>query len=331
MDTLNPPSSSNDITKNFYNARDKNNITMTQLRSRIWSDGRVGTYLVARQGQTDLNNLYQNEIAAMVDAEGNRSYYVTDPAAFRTAIGAPGLTGVNVITGGFDRKFVNFDSKVASGWTGESANIIEMQDKNGVFVGQLRFSGNSDGAVESSLVARRGLSTDSGGIKQNIFSAKVNTNGDPVYYVSSPANFRTAIGLGYFGRLSGLSANKTLTTTATKMPLQNFIGNICTASSNGIKFNTTGSFMIWGAVYISTGAAQNDIIHVQLRVNDTNVLDQLTRCPGASPYEVFTVGPWIYYCSDASQVLSLYVYNQAQASGVATDSNSTNLMAVKVS
>lgn len=208
--------------------------------------------------------------------------------------------------------------------------MIGMRDKNDVYVGQLRFNAQADGAVETALVARRGLSSDSGGIKQNVLSAKVTTSGDFTYYVSSPAGFRTAIGLGYFGRLSGLSANKTLTTTAAKMPLQNFIGNICTASSNGIKFNTTGSFMIWGAVYISTGAAQNDIIHVQLRVNDTNVLDQLTRCPGASPYEVFTVGPWIYYCSDASQVLSLYVYNQAQASGVATDSNSTNLMAVKI-
>ena len=89
MDTLNPPSSGQ-ISKNYYNVRDKNDITITQLRSRIWSDGKVGTYLVARQGQTTSSNLYQNEIAAIVDANGNYSYYITSPEKFRDAIAAAG-------------------------------------------------------------------------------------------------------------------------------------------------------------------------------------------------------------------------------------------------
>lgn len=99
MDTLNPPSSDT-ISKNSLNVRDKNNITMTQIRTRMWPDGRVGTYLVARQGQSTSGNLYQNEIAAMVDANGNYSYYVTNGEKFRDAINAAGSqNGMNATVG----------------------------------------------------------------------------------------------------------------------------------------------------------------------------------------------------------------------------------------
>lgn len=313
----------------FFN--DKDNENMSAIQSIIRTDGRSDIGLYAFNEANGGSNIYTNALRVQMDNEGIASYYVSAPAAFRSAIGAASLTGINVITGGFDRKFINFDYAATSGWTAESANLIGMQDKNGVYVGQLRFNINSDGAVETALVARRGKSTDSGGIKQNSLSAKVTPEGEFQYFVASPFWFRRAIGLGYFGCLSGLTANKTLTTTAAKMPLKTFRGSGCSASSNGIKFGTTGEFVIWGSAYISTGTAQNDIIHIQLRVNDTNIIDQLTRSPGGSPYQVFTVGPWIYSCSNADQILSLYAYNQAQGSGVVTDTNTTNLMAVKIS
>ena len=310
---------------------DKDGENMSAVQSIIRTDGRsdVGLYAF-NEPNGGSSDPYINAFRVQMDKEGAASYYVTAPAAFRTAIGAASLTGVNVITGAFDRKFTNWDSKATSGWVADSANLIGMRDKNDIYVGQLRFNAQADGSVETALVARRGLSTDSGGIKQNFISAKVTASGEFQYFVASPYWFRRAIGLEYYGRISGLSANKTLTTTAAKMPLKTFYGSGCTSSSNGIKFNTTGTFLIWGSAYISTGTTQNNIIHVQLRVNDVTIYDQLTRTSGASPYEVYTVGPWIYPCTDANHVLSLYVYNQAEASGVVTDANTTNVMAVKI-
>lgn len=162
------------------------------------------------------------------------------------------------------------------------------------------------------------------------FCMDANKDGSISYSITNPEAFRHAIEVDWFGRYSGLSANKALSTTAQKISLRDFYGYGCTASSGGIKFNRTGAFMIWGSIYLSTGTTEKDIIHVQLRVNNTQIFDQLSRSTAVNPYMVIPVGPWIYYVSDASQVLSLYAYNQLQASGVVADSYGTNLMCYKL-
>ena len=139
------------------------------------------------------------------------------------------------------------------------------------------------------------------------------------------------LGVGKYGRFSGLTSNTTLTTTAAKMPLANFVGWGCESSSNGIKFNSPGMYLICGSIYVTTGGTQYDILHVQIRVNNVLITEYLYRSPRTGDlYQNFTVGPWLYYASDASQVAYLYAYNQTAARSVVANVNSTNLVVVKI-
>ena len=83
--TANPSARSDVHPINIYDA---NGILIGQLRVSNETDGRIGAGIIARQGTTAGGGIKQNRIMAYTDAAGNYTYSVTDPAAFRNALGA---------------------------------------------------------------------------------------------------------------------------------------------------------------------------------------------------------------------------------------------------
>lgn len=104
--TANPSARSDVHPINIYDA---NGILIGQLRVSNETDGRIGAGIIARQGTTAGGGIKQNRIMAYTDAAGNYTYSVTDPAAFRDALGAssgvwtsamiPGLAASKITSG----------------------------------------------------------------------------------------------------------------------------------------------------------------------------------------------------------------------------------------
>ncbi len=120
---------------------------------------------------------------------------------------------------------------------------------------------------------------------------------------------------GVYGHLTTLSAQMSLTTTAQKIPLTSFTGSGCALSSNGIKVNEAGIYIISGSAYLATGFNSLDIVHVEVWVNNSVANAALTRLANANYYITVTVAPFVYSLS-ANDVVYLYAYNQAADRGV---------------
>lgn len=71
-------------------------------------------------------------------------------------------------------------------------NPLSWRDEDGTYIGQIRASQETDGRIAAALVARTGTG---GNIKSNMLRLYVDKAGNCTYYVSSPANFRSAIQL----------------------------------------------------------------------------------------------------------------------------------------
>lgn len=296
---------------------DKDGEDLAHLAVVQRSNGNISCGLYTYNEKTDETQV-RNHLAIIASRDGSVSYEVASPAAFRQAISGywplyPDINrGVAPSTTTYIEGIQWNDKRTPTKRLSFIRSIFQADGKNALQLAVFN-SPDSTGATE----------------KSNSLHLYVTPDGTCSYTVSDPAAFRAAIGFECFGRMNNLTANTTLTTTSAQMPLKNFMGKGCTASSNGIKMPYTGIYLIWGSIYIGTGAALNDIIHVQIRVDGTNIMENLYRCPGASPYQNFKVGPWIYG-AEANQVAQLYAYNQAQASGVVTDTSSTNLMVIKI-
>lgn len=84
--------SDNHVTANTASGievRDSNDYYYGRLRTQATTDGAVTTYISARNRKTD-GIAVINSINATVNKDGTRSYTVSDPAAFRSAIGLNG-------------------------------------------------------------------------------------------------------------------------------------------------------------------------------------------------------------------------------------------------
>ena len=120
---------------------------------------------------------------------------------------------------------------------------------------------------------------------------------------------------GTYGALYSLSSSLSLTTTSQKVPIDTFVGEGCSKSSNGIKVKEAGVYEISGSAYFSTGFTANDLVHVEIWVNSTVINDAIFRTGTANYYCSVAVAP-IIYSLNAGDVVYLYAYNQAGARGL---------------
>lgn len=127
-----------------------------------------------------------------------------------------------------------------------------------------------------------------------------------------------------YGRLESMSSTLSLTTTAKKLPLNTFTGNNCQLSSNGIKVNKAGLYMIWGSAYFSTGFTALDLVNVMVYVNSSQISDGSNRIDTANYYNVIATSPVIMPLA-ANDVVYLYARNGAANRGVVENRTGTGL------
>lgn len=149
------------------------------------------------------------------------------------------------------------------------------------------------------------------------------TLGKTVVSVSKPDAWRDAIGLRTYGSITKMSATQTLTTSSAKVTLSTFSGVGCSASGGGISLGS-GTYMLWGRVYLNSGYTANDLVHVEIFSGSTMVADTLHRVTIASANEVVQVGPVIATLS-ATAVVTVHAYNQTSARGTVTSRNGCGL------
>ena len=126
-----------------------------------------------------------------------------------------------------------------------------------------------------------------------------------------------------YGTLRDMSANITCAASATKIALQNFSGNGCSKSSNGIKVNKAGVYEISATIYMGQNYQSNDIVHVLLYVNSTAVAHFQEKTFNTAMWSTFSTDRVIVNLS-ANDVVYLYAYNQGGAmSQLATSNTST--------
>lgn len=138
----------------------------------------------------------------------------------------------------------------------------------------------------------------------------------PVNYggtgASNAADARTNLGIGAYGSLTGQSSTLNLSTSAQKIPFSTFSGVGCSASSNGIKVAQAGTYMVWAAAYFTSGFNNDDLPHLIVYKNSTNVYDCNFRIGGT--YRVQQAGPVVLALA-ANDVIYAYAYNQTAARG----------------
>lgn len=122
--------------------------------------------------------------------------------------------------------------------------------------------------------------------------------------------------------LKDMSANKALTTSSAKIPLITFSGANCSLSSNGIKVAKGGVYTVCASVYLGDSFTANDIVHIVINANSTEVVHEQIR--------VHNAGAWTTYSTDnvivtlnAGDVVYLYAYNQTGARGNVVRSSAT--------
>ena len=119
------------------------------------------------------------------------------------------ITGAGVTSNGDDSFRANitaFDSTAANPSASQTTHGLLVYDSAGVIVGQIRCARLTDGRIGIALVARQGTSA-SGGIKQNALWMYTAKDGTATYTVPTPANFRSAIGLGTLATKSSVAAS----------------------------------------------------------------------------------------------------------------------------
>lgn len=139
-----------------------------------------------------------------------------------------------------------------------------------------------------------------------------------------PNALRELLGIKAYGGMTELTSAQTLTASAAKLSLKTFSGVGCSASSNGIKVENAGTYMVWGGVYMTTGYTVNDLVHVIVRQNSSTLIEGMGRPVVANTYTMLTTMPVIVTAS-AGDVFYLYAYNQTGARGVIGSSAATGL------
>ena len=114
------------------------------------------------------------------------------------------------LTGSIQKTFNNIDS-TANPSTRLDSHGWNAYDSNGILINQLRTAHETDGRIGMALVARQGT-TASGGVMGNVFRVLVDAAGNSTYSMTSPENFRNALGASSgvwtTAMIPGLAASK---------------------------------------------------------------------------------------------------------------------------
>lgn len=192
-----------------------------------------------------------NQISLNSLRDGSRTYYVADPAAFRSAISAFSTSG-GTITGPVYAKNTVIDRSVSPSSAQYTTDVgggssFQLVDKNGAVLGYIRASKQVDGRTGLDL---RVWNSDTAGsnVVHGAFQIFIDRSGTVSYSIANQANFRNAIGAssGIFPRSAGgtgMSARTTgtvtrsgVTTAGTFNAYSN--GVVCTVTAHDLALKT---------------------------------------------------------------------------------------------
>lgn len=111
------------------------------------------------------------------------------------------------------------------------------------------------------------------------------------------------------------TADLALSTSEKKVTLSSNrarVGADLTNNNGGVKCAKGGYVEVSGAIYCVSGFNANDLVHLVIKKNSTNIINAVHRLP--NNYDYYSIAPIIYSVS-AGDMLYLYAYNQTAARG----------------
>ena len=206
--------------------------------------------------------------------------------------------------------------------------LVASEDKNGLRMGGVFNTLYTTGSIRTDLWVYQ---HDSNGnqIASQSFGIGLHKDGTPYYSLSNPEKARAALGIHAWGQYMEQTGGLSLSTSSQKVPLKTFAGQGCSSSSNGIKVEQAGDYVVSGSVYMSTGFSAGNLVHVEIFQNSTLRADCLRCASKTNPYETWHVGPIIITCA-AGDVLYLHAYNQSAASGTASSRTGCGLTVYQI-
>ena len=138
-----------------------------------------------------------NGITLYVRADGTRGVTVTDAAAWRSALAAAGTGVSNVFSATQYAKFSNVDRDGTAPSSDAWCSPMDVRDKDNESVANFIAVQRANGRIDAGIVAFNEKS-DGTEVTNNLYAC-VAKDGTLSYYITSPAAFRNAIGVGGLG------------------------------------------------------------------------------------------------------------------------------------
>lgn len=214
--------------------RDSQEAMIGYLRAFLTTDGdNEGIQLETTR--TVNGSVINHALRIGIDANGNRLVNVHDPAPWRNAIGAVNKAGDTIngtlfVTGGgwFVNKYPSIDRDGANPSADQWGTGLLIRDKDNADIGRVRPIRITDGYMYLRLSAVN-EKTD-GTQVENYFDIRIGRDGTQSYGMSSPANFRSAIGAQ--ATIAASSGNGTRTSAAASDSSCSYRkwGRVCTVS-----------------------------------------------------------------------------------------------------
>lgn len=261
----------------------------------VWGSYVVGSTTTATHGancmyigarnKTTSNTDVANYINLYVRKDGTRTVSVSDAAAWRSALSVPGIGTANEFTGGTQKQkfsgnknWSNQDTVVditkANNGLSSGTRYHEWlsYDKEALIPGGLTNSIASGGDVQTQVRCRNIKSSDGTTVVNNNIVLTVKKDGTQTVSVTSPAAWRTALGLGTYYNLksifyneTGVTGNVNLTETANNYAflIILFKDNDGNMGSTMVKMNSSST--IWVKPTLSISYAQNGYVFIKTR------------------------------------------------------------------
>lgn len=259
-----------------------------------------------------------------------RSHFVMDFKAGGEGIGIGSAAPESGLLVGMPATFLNDVSQMtylSSDITPSSNSyergfyIKEDDDNDWAYLRAVKFTGGNQGLQ---LEARRVVN---GSPVYNNVTLTIHNDGSREIGFSSPIDWRKSLKVSSSClRITSLSSNMSLTTSATKIPLitssKNDPDNLLEVYNNGVKCNANGTIAIIASAYLHSGFTVNDIVHVMIYKNTSCWTDHGLRVRLEAPYQ--DVEACQMMGVSAGDVIYLYAYNQTGARGlIGSTSNRT--------
>ena len=226
---------------------DADNENIGRVRMHQDKNGRIGITMQCRNEKTDGTEVI-NEISASVAKDGTKTYGLSDPAAFCSAISALPRSG-GIVTGPVYVKNTVIDRSVNPSSAQYSTDVggdssFRLVDKNNAMLAYLRISKQTDGRTGLDIRVWNSDTSGNNAVSGN-FHMLINRSGTVTYAMTNPENFRNAIGAssGIFPRSvggTGMSARTTGTVTRSGLSTDGTInvysnGVTCTLAASNVK------------------------------------------------------------------------------------------------